>query len=601
MRTGLLALACLLAWTSPGGTPADRPPTVSAADLGSGRFDGSQVRFVGTVSDCFRDEVDPNWAYVILVADGRTVTVTVKPETDSAWQELNNLIGAEIAVIGRVTRLEYGARRHLGRVVKGYRWSMIEVLRPHQADPYSAPDLSSLTNLPLASVDFSVRHRADGRVIARWRPDSVLVARENGEYVRISFGERPLPACGDRIEALGFPETDLYRYHLCRAIWRKAPDSAQPPEERPEVVEPWRLLQDVRGRPRIETELYGHLIRFQGVVPALTALDRETARMDLVCGAVRLTVDASDCPAALEGLAAGSRVSVTGICVVDAERWTSSAFFPHARGIFVVLRSPADVTVVAAPPWWTVGRLLVVLSVLVVLLLGFLVWNRILNRLVDRRSRALLKEQVARIGESLRVDERTRLAVELHDSVAQNLSGVALQIDAAQRLADVDVDRMKRRLGFASRSLFSCREELRNCLWDLRSDALGAKDMNEAIRLALNPVIGDATAVVRFNVPRAKLSDGTAHALMRIVRELASNAVRHGKARTLKVAGAIEGGRILCSVTDDGTGFDPRGCPGPAEGHFGLQGVRERLRRFAGEMTVESASGRGTRVKVVMS
>ena len=153
----------------------------------------------------------------------------------------------------------------------------------------------------------------------------------------------------------------------------------------------------------------------------------------------------------------------------------------------------------------------------------------------------------------------------------------------------------------AARTLDSCREELRNCIWDLRNQALEEQDMNAAIRRALQQHFEGAELSVRFNVPRARISDNTAHALMRIVRELAVNAVRHGQATALKVAGsleAIEDGRLLFSVSDNGCGFDPEKRPGIAEGHFGLQGIAERVRRFNGRLTVESAPGKGTRVAV---
>jgi len=103
---------------------------------------------------------------------------------------------------------------------------------------------------------------------------------------------------------------------------------------------------------------------------------------------------------------------------------------------------------------------------------------------------------------------------------------------------------------------------------------------------------------VRFNVPREKLSDNTAHALLRTIRELVVNALRHGNAQTVKVAGSIDGETILCSVTDDGCGFDPDESPGILQGHFGLQGVRERIAQLGGTFTIESAPGKGTKATI---
>ena len=105
---------------------------------------------------------------------------------------------------------------------------------------------------------------------------------------------------------------------------------------------------------------------------------------------------------------------------------------------------------------------------------------------------------------------------------------------------------------------------------------------------------------IRFNVPRSLFTDNTAHALMRIIRELAVSAVRHGHATVIKVAGAIEDGRLVFSVSDNGSGFDLATAPGVEDGHFGLQGIRERVAEFGGDIEIESALGKGTRVRIAI-
>ena len=82
------------------------------------------------------------------------------------------------------------------------------------------------------------------------------------------------------------------------------------------------------------------------------------------------------------------------------------------------------------------------------------------------------------------------------------------------------------------------------------------------------------------------------------MRELASNAVRHGGAKHVRVAGEMQGNRIRFSVRDDGCGFDTAKRPGPSEGHFGLQGIKERIARLGGSMKIESAIGEGTKITV---
>ena len=69
-------------------------------------------------------------------------------------------------------------------------------------------------------------------------------------------------------------------------------------------------------------------------------------------------------------------------------------------------------------------------------------------------------------------------------------------------------------------------------------------------------------------------------------------------AKDVKVAGCIEDGHLLFSVRDDGCGFDPDLAPGLSEGHFGLQGIRERVKKLKGELAVESVLGGPTRITV---
>ena len=223
-----------------------------------------------------------------------------------------------------------------------------------------------------------------------------------------------------------------------------------------------------------------------------------------------------------------------------------------------------------------------------------------LRRIAERRSRDLLSEKIGRIGTELKVQERTRLAVELHDTLAQNLTGVSMEIETADQLS-ADRDQMTKHLHAAARTLQSCRDELRNCLWDLRSRALEEPDMNEAIRKTLSPLITDASLSVRFNVPRSRISDNTAHALMRIIRELVTNAIRHGQAQNIRIAGSIDGDMLLFSVRDNGYGFDPDTRPGILQGHFGLRGIQERVNQFNGNMVVESKPGQGTHISISLN
>lgn len=180
------------------------------------------------------------------------------------------------------------------------------------------------------------------------------------------------------------------------------------------------------------------------------------------------------------------------------------------------------------------------------------------------------------------------------------LTGVSLQIDAALGCHPAKSGPSSRYLETARQILAASRHELRGCLWDLRSRTFEEKDLTEAVARTLAPYAGETALAVRFNVPRDRLSETLTHTILRIVRELTVNAIRHGKARQVKVAGELQGDVIRFSVRDDGCGFDPATAPSPSTGHFGLVGVRERAAAVGGQVEIASAPGCGARVAVTL-
>jgi signal transduction histidine kinase len=156
-------------------------------------------------------------------------------------------------------------------------------------------------------------------------------------------------------------------------------------------------------------------------------------------------------------------------------------------------------------------------------------------------------------------------------------------------------------LSLASTILKTSREELRNCLWDLRNHALDEQDLNTAIRQTLKPIVDNVNVSINFDIPRNKLSDNTAHAVLRIIRELVANSIRHGKAKNIIIEGKRQQNGIVFSVADDGCGFDEKVVLGPSDGHFGLAGIRERLNALSGKMSIERTIDKCTKITVTLT
>ena len=579
-----------------GEAPLLPPPVISPQEFYSGRYDCQPVTVRGTVRDIVRDETDPAYAFVFLSGDNETVCLALP--TDSA-QYAQLTVGTEIQATGLCHPSCLTVRRLIGRILMPLNGG-IRILSTSTADPFETPEISDFRRLRPQEIARLGRHRTDGCVLATWGGDRALLRTHQGNIVQLELATARLPEPGTFIEAVGFPESDLYRINLSRAIWRPVNRPDIPAEQLKETSAE-ALLTDTAGRRRFDPLTHGKLIRLRGTVCNLPGNGNDDGRFNIESGSFIVPVDVSSAPDAIQGLRAGCEISVSGICIMETDNWRPNAPFPTIRGFAIVVRTPADITILKRPSWWTPARLSIGLAALFVFLIGSLAWNALLKRLAERRGRELAQSAIAKAESDLKVYERTRLAVELHDSISQYLTGISLAIRAAVKLALGGPDGLRQNLALASASLDSCRRELRNCLWDLRNRTLDETDINAAIRQTLAPLLGDCELSIRFNVPRDRFSDNSAHAILHILRELAINAVRHGKAKHVWVAGSIEGDRLLFSVRDNGVGFDPSGCPGMDQGHFGLQGIRERINQFEGQISIESKPGTETKITIILN
>lgn len=578
---------------------APEPVNVTARDVSSGNANFRLVRVKGIVVDAFPDEMDPSWNCMFLREGDQMLYVAV-PNDFGMRERLSMLVDAEVTLTG-VGFPHYAAQRiFIGPHLELPSSSAIRIDRPAAEDPFSSPLLENIDHASVSEIAALRRRCVVGEVLAVWGGHRFLIREASGRVVRAELSEPGnLPRQGQRVRVVGFPESDVFKINLSAVQWREEPGAELPPMQVEDVAAESILFSN-SGERQVKPEYHGRILRMRGEVRSVRREVAGGAQMSLDCGRVQVPVDVSACPAAADGVQAGCVVEVTGVCVMRVDSWRSRTHFPETDGFLLVPRTAGDVRVLSRPSWWTPVRLVIVILALVVVLVVFAVWVRVLNRLVERRSRELFKETAARAGADLRVDERTRLAVELHDSISQNLTGASFHIDAAESMMGEDPEKAAKCLENARVVLGACRRELRDCISDLRDRTLEEHDAGEALRRALAGRVGSAALTVRFDVPRTRLTDNTFHAIVRIVRELAVNAVRHGHAAHVDVRGALREGRLVVTVKDDGTGFDPAKRPGMAEGHFGLSGVEERLRRLGGRLKMSSSPGNGAEMEVTV-
>lgn len=571
-----------------GHAPLPKTIAMTAQQINDGSAIGHFIHVSGVISSVIRDPTNIGWNWIILRTDTGKVRAAVT-EHDYPYDHLIRHLDAEATLRGIAH--EFGPwRRFLGFHIILYGENGITITKP-TPDPFSAPERS----------DKRTNHRQliRGKVLGINR-NKVFLKDENGDFLPLTpaLGSS-LPAIGDQVTASGFIDYGPMGFLMSETIIRT--DKPPIPETNviPQSVDPEAMFSTAQGKDIADSSLYGKIIRLSGRIANSTEGICTDGKIILECGKRTISVDVAHLLDTIDrSLGTGCIINASGICLSDFDADVTNLTFPRFKGFIIVPRTAEDIVIVRRPPWWTVGKLLCVIAALALGLVVFFIWNRMLKVLSERRGRELAEEQITSARADLKVEERTRLAVELHDSISQTLTGVALQIDAAQGSGRTNPTAAAKFLENARAMLASCRQELRCCIWDLKSRTFEEKDMTEALQKTLAPHINEANLYVRFNVPRTILSESSAHDILRIVRELVINAIRHGHAKNIRIAGECRDGTVRFSVRDDGSGFSEADVPGPSQGHFGLQGIRERIGNRNGELAIDSTPGRGTKVTV---
>jgi signal transduction histidine kinase len=295
------------------------------------------------------------------------------------------------------------------------------------------------------------------------------------------------------------------------------------------------------------------------------------------------------------GLERGSLLRLTGCCEL-----TTTQPLPRSQwvdGFRLNLRNGADLTILRQPSWWRPERLLVALALLAAVVLGTFVWVATLRRHVNHQT-AVIGAQIER--EAV-ISERRRIARDFHDTLEQELTGVAIQLENAAENFTHDHDRARQSLQLAEKMLRFSREEARTSILNLRSLSFGPGRLLEAaLRESLPAVAAQGTAELDLEVSGqpVPLDAMVENHLLRMARELVANAVRHAGAGRITVRlNYQENGGVALVISDDGAGFDFDAPPPP--GHFGLIGLRERAFKIGAQLHLRSLPGEGTEVRIL--
>ncbi len=202
---------------------------------------------------------------------------------------------------------------------------------------------------------------------------------------------------------------------------------------------------------------------------------------------------------------------------------------------------------------------------------------------------ARLYEQGQRLAA---MEERQRLARELHDSVSQALYGISLAAHTVQGLLQRGSSQAGEPLDYLLRLADAALAEMRALIFELRPDSLEKEGLVSALNKHVAAIHARHGLVVEADLcEEPDLPFPVKEALYRVAQEALNNAVKHARASRLEVRLSVAAGQIALSVRDNGIGFDPHG---EYPGHMGLYSMRERIEKMNGVLRIESAPEQGS-------
>ncbi|MDQ5977363.1 MAG: Response regulator, partial [Verrucomicrobiota bacterium] len=568
----------------------------------SGAEDGQRVEMRGFVRQV---STENGWTRLDLTTFTGEFSAYVPPDAS-----LQDFKGALVRVRG-VCSVVSNANREINDIrlwVQDRESVLVDEANP--ADPFAA---TSETIAGLRQLNFSqlVNHRL--------KVTGTVILHEPGRYLYLQDGESGLFVLsrstdrlrsGERVEVVGFPGRAGNRLVLREAIWR--PAAAGP------AIVP--LVLGNTGRLQLEAD--ARLVRIncllRQAVPEGRMVNLLLQAGDSVFEAAVLDADGWVPP----GI--GSRVEVTGVYALEYDEYRR----PH--GFRLELRLPTDIRVLATPPWWTAGRTLTAVGLLLLVILVVITWAGVLRRRVREQTEQirLQLEKEARLQTELERSSRLESLGVLAGGIAHDFNNLLTAILGNLGLAAMDKRVMEAAgdcIGEAERGA----RRARDITQQLLTFAKGGDPVRKAV--ALPEIVTEAANFARhgsnvrfeFDLP-ANLPPGNVDAgqISRVVHNLVINAVQampDGGVVKLALAatplrdGEVDelsaGNYLLLTVADSGSGipadvlpriFDPYFSTKSKAGNsgLGLATVRSIIKKHNGHIDVESRPGLGTTFRI---
>ena len=553
------------------GTPPE-PENASGGGLLNGEYNGMLVYIHGFIRSA--EIVPPNVFVAVLSSGSARITLRISnpgnldPKERLAHQVY--LRGVAVPV-----RSRSGLRQLVDVEVHAVSGTDLKPRGPEPTDPWTTP---------VRSLHEAFQYRPAVRRSDRIRVRGQVVHHRNG-FVFLNDGNSGIAVrgvgadkleTGDEVEAVGFPDLEDFLPVLSDAVFESLP--AERPKVQPKPTPIESLLGGLQHAAYVTARgrLLDRLQTPSKEGPGLLVLALNTPRGVF-------TAELEGQGGGIPDLEEGATLDVSGICQVSVDGVGNPTSFK------ILVPGHDHVTVVEKASFFTVKRLLVMLSIV----LGVLVAVVLFAYVTSRRNLSLAAEMRERNAVTA---ERSRLARDLHDTLEQGLTGIHLRLHSIGPEHEDASEETREHLQAVDSLVRQCHAEMRQSIWNLRSVALEKFDLAEALeRAAKSLTLGSNIRVdAKQSCASGRLPALIEDNLLRIGQEAITNAVKHAKPSVITIELHVSAERAILSVADDGIGIGQAAVPG----HFGLTGMHERARRIGGTLRIESNSQGGTTVEV---
>ncbi len=430
-------------------------------------------------------------------------------------------------------------------------------LRGHEADLSAVP----IADLRLLAPDHTSHVTVQG-VVTLVSP--MLFVQDSSGGIAIPHPQTIKPVqIGDAVEASGDAElhdfSSVLRNASVRQLWSHTPVP-------PVSVAASQAATGAFDAQFIETE--GRLESEQHMADRSVILKLDEGSQSFE--AIAENPSPAEMP---QGFKVGSRLRLLGICVTDR------AFAQNEMPFALLMRSVEDAQMIDPPPWWSTQHVVELVAGLLLVSLGL---QLVYTSVKRSRLRAV-------------IDERERLAMEMHDTLSQSFAGLGFQLEALCEEASPESP-MRTQLESTVDLVRSGHMEARRNIAALRPGSLDRMELADALEAAARTMVQDGPIVISMSVhgERRPIPLRICDTLFRIGQEAIANAVRHGHPHAIELRLVYGRPSVMLTVRDDGSGFSLH----DDSAGFGIRGMKRRAGSIDANLRIRSSPGRGTSVKV---